>query len=244
MIRIYMLCDPASRPHQLTTFIKAWAKARSIKDSSADTLSSYAYTLLVVFYLQRRGIVPCLQAPGLIDAYERWRGCALPPVKVNGHVIRYCGDEVFIRGLTEARIASGQYCHENLGSLVVGFFEYYTRVFDWDNCAVSIRLGRPMPRDDWPDAAKNRIGIEDPFEEGRDVCVTLGGRNQRYKGQIRIFNEMVRAREMLQTGLCGSKGEARDSLVATTMERLLAPPFRGPTKGGKSFKKPRKGGRA
>lgn len=224
MIRLYMLCDPGARPHQLTTFVKSWAKARGIKDSSFNTISSYAYTLLVIFFLQQRGILPNLQASGLIAAFERWRGKELPTIDVNGFAVRYCGDDLFVRSLMEARVASNRYCHESLGSLVVGFFEYYTRVFDWERYAVSIRLGRPRPRHSWPDSVHNRMGIEDPFENDRDLCITIGGRDQRYPGQIRMLNEMVRAREMLQSGLVGVPDGACDEAVAATMKRLLAKP--------------------
>ena len=92
-----------NRVAPLVTLVKRWAKARSINDSSRDTLSSFAYTLMVVFFLQQRGVLPNLQAPGLLRAYERWRGAPMPAVTVHGFKLRYCADEEFLGKLAEVR---------------------------------------------------------------------------------------------------------------------------------------------
>lgn len=196
LLRVYVTADPSGRPAMLVAAVKAWAKAAGVKDSSVNTLSSYGWTLLVIFFLQRRGVLPCLQAPGLLAAYERWRGTPLPTVNANGFDLRYCADEAFVSALTKARIDTGQYCHEAASSLLIGFFDYYTRVFDWTRFAVSVRLGEPRPRGDWPAGFRGRIGIEDPFENERDLCVTIG-REGKLPGQLKIFKAMVEARETL-----------------------------------------------
>jgi len=43
--------------------VKLWAKRRKINSPFDGTLSSYAYSLLVIHYLQRRGVLPNLQCP-------------------------------------------------------------------------------------------------------------------------------------------------------------------------------------
>ena len=48
------------RPLVLT--VKHWAKRRKINDASSGTLSSYAYVILVIHFLQTRGLLPDLQA--------------------------------------------------------------------------------------------------------------------------------------------------------------------------------------
>jgi hypothetical protein len=45
----------------LAYFIKHWAKRRGINSPSDGTLSSYGYILMLIYYLQQRGLVPNLQ---------------------------------------------------------------------------------------------------------------------------------------------------------------------------------------
>jgi DNA polymerase sigma len=93
LLRTYCEMDPRVRP--LVLAVKRWGKARDIADSTAGTLSSYAWNNLVIFFLQqpifdpspeavegcRRGpiLVP-LQNPQLV---ERARGVAA--AKLDGH---------------------------------------------------------------------------------------------------------------------------------------------------------------
>ena len=62
LIRAYMGCDLRAR--QLTYIIKHWAKQRKINDPFRGTLSSYAYVLMTVHYLQQLSppVLPCLQS--------------------------------------------------------------------------------------------------------------------------------------------------------------------------------------
>ena len=96
-----MTFDVLERPLALASIVKLWARRRNINDSTQDTLSSYAYTLMVVFFLQQRGVLPNLQAPGLLRAYEEWRGALLPAVEVNGFELRYCADDDFLAALAK-----------------------------------------------------------------------------------------------------------------------------------------------
>ncbi|KAJ3288983.1 hypothetical protein HK104_007825 [Borealophlyctis nickersoniae] len=59
LLRTYTLLDPRVKP--LIMLVKLWAKKRNINDSSLGTLSSYAYSLMVLNYLQVKGIIPSLQ---------------------------------------------------------------------------------------------------------------------------------------------------------------------------------------
>ena len=66
LLRTYVDCDDRVRP--LALFIKYWAKARGVNDSSNGTLSSYAWVMMVVFFLQRHTapVLPNLQSPKLV----------------------------------------------------------------------------------------------------------------------------------------------------------------------------------
>ena len=114
---------------------------------------------------------------------------------------------------------------ESTGSLLVGFFDYYTRVFDWRNDAVSIRLGRPRSRADWTMGSDGRLGIEDPFEDERDLCITMG-RNQWLLGQERLLKALVQARELLTAGMPAMAASVWDDGAAATaaLELLTTEP--------------------
>ena len=99
LIRAYMSLDWRARA--LAVLVKAWAKARAINDSSRDTLSSFSYTLLTIFFLQQRGILPNLQSPELLAAYARWRGRPLEAVTVQEYSLRYCADPLFLEQLVK-----------------------------------------------------------------------------------------------------------------------------------------------
>ena len=107
---------------------------------------------------------------------------------------------------------------ESIGSLVLGFFAYYAGVFDWERYAVSVRLGRPRPREGWEACQPRRMGIEDPFEAERDICATLG-KAGKLRGQERIFSELDRARRVLHTHLSGASGAGR---AAAALAELLS----------------------
>jgi len=106
LVRAYIDSDPLGRPRRLVTALKAWAKAADVKDSAHDTISSFAHSLLVIFFLQQRGVLPNLQSPGLLKAYGAWRGAPLAPVVVQGFSLHYCGDAAFIRELNNVSAAA------------------------------------------------------------------------------------------------------------------------------------------
>lgn len=88
----------------LAMLVKEWSKARGIASSPDGFLSSFSYTLLVLFFLQRRGVLPNLQSPGLCDACERATGRELPEVTVGGYRIRYCPNIEFLGAVMTVRL--------------------------------------------------------------------------------------------------------------------------------------------
>lgn len=66
-----------------------------------------------------------------------------------------------------------------------------------------------------------RFGIEDPFENQRDLCITMG-RHRRMAGQERLIKALVKGREMMAGALpvaaatLGPKPAARLVLSALT----------------------------
>lgn len=115
---------------------------------------------------------------------------------------------------SQSRLECGRLSTESLGSLLLGFFTFYANTFDWENHAVSVRLGQPRARKGWAAGVRGRMGIEDPFEDERDLCATLGKDGQ-LRGQARILRELNRARDVMMRGLSGdaSKRGAKAALA-------------------------------
>ncbi|KAJ3023004.1 hypothetical protein HKX48_004627 [Thoreauomyces humboldtii] len=60
LLRMYTDLDPRVRP--LIVLLKSWAKNRDVNDAAdGGTISSYGYSLMVINYMQVRGILPSLQ---------------------------------------------------------------------------------------------------------------------------------------------------------------------------------------
>ena len=90
LLRTYASIDP--RVRGLVFAVKRWAKAREIGDAHRSTLSSYAHTLTVIFYLQvgcSPPVLPSLQDPDLVG--DKW---AVPAEGEGGKTydVSFCED--------------------------------------------------------------------------------------------------------------------------------------------------------
>ena len=79
---------------QLSRFVKFWAKRRKINEPYLGTLSSYAYVLLCIYYLQSRPVpvLPNLQALPPKGQDE------CPKMMINDFDCYYNKDLVCVRG--------------------------------------------------------------------------------------------------------------------------------------------------
>ena len=126
LIRDYMSLDPRAR--DLTRLVKHWAKLRKINDTYRGTLSSYAYVVLVIHFLQNTSppILPVLQSP-------QTRSKDSPPCIIDGFDCWYQTDLSLFSNFGSANPAS-------LSELVVGFFKLYASEFDYKENILSIRV--------------------------------------------------------------------------------------------------------
>jgi len=134
LLRTYTMVDP--RVHQLAIVVKYWAKRRYINEPYHGTLSSYCLVLMVIAYLQSRGVAPCLQhiyARGdeesnavLVDGYNAYFFSDLEHLEDYG----------FIRGGNQ----------EDVHTLLYGFFKYYSYDFDFKQSVVSVRMGQVITK--------------------------------------------------------------------------------------------------
>lgn len=100
-------------------------------DASRGSLSSYAYSLMTIHYLQQRGIIPVLQEIGLdrkveriVDGWDTWFFDDL------NSLIRYWKPTN----------------NESVAQLFIGFLVYYSEVFNFDENVVCCRQLSPLKR--------------------------------------------------------------------------------------------------
>ena len=194
LLRGYAQADV--RVRALGIFVKTWAKIRKVKQSDQGTLSSYAWILLVVAYLQRKGIVPSLQDERLI-AHElgasgatRSKKRVWTPTERNGDL-----DTTFCESQPEHKVwRAFKWCDMDeeeeqmrevvdstlsLGELIFGFFWFYGMEFNFKKACSTTKVstgenpvyGRLLSkRKRWGLKTKPwRVSVEDPFEDWHDL---------------------------------------------------------------------------
>ncbi|KAE9610710.1 hypothetical protein Lal_00021230 [Lupinus albus] len=147
-----------ARLRQLAFIIKHWAKSRRVNETYHGTLSSYAYVLMCINFLQQRrpAILPCLQE--MDTTYS---------VTVDDVDCAFF-DQV------EKLYDFGHHNKETIGQLVWGFFYYWAYCHDYTNAVISVRTGSIISKreKDWTRRIGNDrhlICIEDPFETSHDL---------------------------------------------------------------------------
>jgi terminal uridylyltransferase len=224
LLRCYSLCDARVRP--IVLFVKAWAKCRRINSSYSGTLSSYGYVLMVLHYLTNIANPPVL--PNLQSNWTPF-GAMLPAGEaVDGWDVRFWRNEQEIR-------SAAQHCqltqnHESIGSLLAGFFHYYSSqgggvTFRWMQEVLSLRSqGGLLTKEEkgWVRAVTEEgegkkiqhrylFCIEDPFELTHNVARTVT-----HKGIVAIRDEFRRAHRILVSigmGNTPREGELFSELV-------------------------------
>ncbi|XP_062224265.1 UTP:RNA uridylyltransferase 1-like isoform X2 [Phragmites australis] len=143
---------------QLAFLVKHWAKLRGVNETYRGTLSSYAYVLMCINFLQLREpkILPCLQA--MEPTYT---------LNVDGTKCTYFDEVHQLHDF-------GAENKESIAQLLWAFFRYWAFHHDYRNDVISVRLGKTISKQEknWT----TRIGndrhlmcIEDPFETGHDL---------------------------------------------------------------------------
>merc|ERR1712131_52315 len=135
--------------------LKAMAKECSIADASRGSISSYGYILLLIHYLQRVKVLPCLQE--LSEDDEK------PSFTVEKFETWFQDDPKVISKLFDKSETADSKSGFSLAELWVGMFKYYTEDFKFDKDLIQIRQFKPMTtfEKEWTSKC---ISIEDPFE--------------------------------------------------------------------------------
>ncbi|KAK1066275.1 hypothetical protein LTR74_007323 [Friedmanniomyces endolithicus] len=239
LLRCYSLCDP--RVQDMVLFVKSWAKRRKINSSYSGTLSSYGYVLMVLHYLVnivQPPVLPNLQSPWRPNGQSTAMGASR--VECDGWVVDFWRDEnEILRAAKAGQMSSNR---ESLGSLLEGFFRYYSSMgggptFHWMQNVLSLRSPRGIlskEQKGWVKAVTQEgLGkkvqhrylfcIEDPFELDHNVARTVT-----HYGIVAIRDEFRRARRILTAIGFGQAhdedGELLDELVEKEVPAVAATP--------------------
>ncbi|KAK9274106.1 hypothetical protein L1049_018920 [Liquidambar formosana] len=180
LLRDYAQIDVRLR--QLAFIVKHWAKSRGVNETYQGTLSSYAYVLMCIHFLQQRkpAILPCLQ--GMETTYS---------VTVEDV------DCAFFDRVEKLR-DFGSHNKESIAQLVWAFFNYWAYCHDYTDAVISVRTGNIISKrlKDWTRRIGNDrhlICIEDPFETSHDLGRVVD------KHSIKVLREeFERAADILQ----------------------------------------------
>lgn len=195
LLKAYATVCPAFL--RLARSVKSWAKLDHVHDPEYGHLSSYAFNLMVIFYLQVKHGMASLQDSMYQEIVFDW---------VSGE--RY---NVAFASPTEGVFPDAR--------LLEGFWKFYAKEFQWGQEVVSIRTGLRHPVAYYhPDLSRftdrcplstheqvECIHIEDPFQNQRNLNCVLqpGSLAQLYKQIVlkheeTLENELVHAREEAQ----------------------------------------------
>ncbi|CAO1632277.1 unnamed protein product [Sympodiomycopsis kandeliae] len=209
----YAMVDPP-RLRTLVLFLKVWTKRRKLNSPYMGTLSSYGYTLLVLFFLmhcKRPSVLPNLQR------IPPSRPLQQDEIEVNGHNTYFFDDVNALKKDWQTQNS------ENVAELLIDFFRYFAKDFAYSRDVISIKTeGGLLAKDGatWT----GELCIEDPFQSGYNVSRTVTK-----DGLYTIRGEFMRATRILQnrhqrvttvlTELC----EEREDFVARAPD---TPPLR------------------
>ncbi|XP_022519969.2 terminal uridylyltransferase 4 isoform X2 [Astyanax mexicanus] len=151
MLATYAALDP--RVQLLGYTMKVFAKRCDIGDASRGSLSSYAYILMVLYFLQQRQppVIPVLQ--------EIYDGNTMPQRMVDGWNAFFFDDLEELR----LRLSEFQKNRETVGELWLGLLRFYTEEFDFKEHVISIRQRKRLTTFEKQWTSKC-IAIEDPFD--------------------------------------------------------------------------------
>ena len=195
LLKLYNDCDVRVRPFVLA--IKNWALHRGICNAAYGTFSSYAWTLIALQFLQTTN-PPVL--PNIQQGDKR--------------ILREVEGTIYDLTMNEnpADLIKSDN-NDNVGHLIIDFFDQFSNNWPWDENVISIRSGKMISRkeknweEDKPklidalvDENKLRLGkhslpVEDPFDHLHDLSRVL-----RTEGVMDIREEFLRAYRVLNEG--------------------------------------------
>jgi len=180
MLALYASVDERAR--QLGYLVKLFAKTVGIGDASRGSLSSYAYLLMMIFYLQQvePPVLPVLQKFGLEE------GSPAPEHIVDGWNAWFFSDRHHLMSEWNRRKQKNS---TSVAELWLGFLDFYSSTWDDMAMVVSIRQKQLLPKFEklW---STQCLAIEDPFDLSHNLGTGLTRRMWLY-----IKKSFLKARE-------------------------------------------------
>jgi len=198
LLREYSLIDP--RVRMLMLSVKSWVKFNSVGSAAENTLSSYTWMVLVIFYLQCIDFVPVLQCPYFMEKH----GKEFNP-NDRMHTINDLRT-VFLNStiVKEHNIWTQpeKFRTTPVAGLLAGFFIFYSRYFPQETTAVSIRLGNlSLQKSTFRSSRLWRLCIEDPFETHDCHCPHDLGTPMDENGQLKVTKALKEAADSMESML-------------------------------------------
>ncbi|CAE7331913.1 Tent2 [Symbiodinium pilosum] len=127
LLRAYSMLDPRVRP--LVLLVKVWAKGKKVCGAQGGNLSSYSWTIMVIYFLQLVGLLPSLQ---LLSKEERTLETRDYWAHERPFEVGFLTAEDYKKDVADGKIAapSGE---ENLtlADLLYGFMQFYSKEYQW-----------------------------------------------------------------------------------------------------------------
>lgn len=193
LLRYYARLYPDGLVRKLVLLVKCWSKHRDVNGAKDKHLSSYALTLMVIFYLQvgfPEPLLPSLQAMAkeLQEGLRTWTQ--------DGRAY----DVSMVSATTALKNWRPPSEVPDLDTLVRGFFDFYVNRFDFATDLVSVRLGVGSRREhtDFAGKATEHLGgccwIEDPVETTRNLnCVLTDQTFQVLQSELKLACSVLSA---------------------------------------------------
>ncbi|KAJ6220671.1 hypothetical protein RDWZM_006483 [Blomia tropicalis] len=118
------------RFYQMTMLLKYWAKQNGLINTEA--FSSYAFTMMIIFYLQTESILPSIS-----HLQNLARDHSMQEILIDGYHFEFCDQPELIQ--------LSQINERSIEELVLGFFNYYNE-FKYGIDAICPRLGSIVSR--------------------------------------------------------------------------------------------------
>ena len=169
-----------NRVRDLILLVKVWAKANRIGSARFSMLSSYSWSILVIFFLQRIDFVPNLQCHSFIKAHQ-----SLEDICVDSRCDKFLSAiEVLSAGIWKPPNST-----ITISSLLFGFFSFYHTKYDSKHFTISVRLANKadLIKGCFEKSSRiDRMSIEDPFETCSSIVKHDLGVHMNDFGQIQI----------------------------------------------------------
>ncbi|KAM3875768.1 terminal uridylyltransferase 4 [Diretmus argenteus] len=192
MLATYAALDP--RVQYLGYTMKVFAKRCDIGDASRGSLSSYAYILMVLYFLQQRQppVTPVLQ--------EIFDGKNVPERMVDGWNAFFFDDLEELR----RRLPELQQNKESVGELWLGLLRFYTEEFDFKEHVISIRQRKRLTTFEKQWTSKC-IAIEDPFDLNHNLGAGVSRKMTNF-----IMKAFINGRKLFGTPFYPTPGTEAD----------------------------------